>query len=80
MADRKDIATVIVTVTNIHTGEEIEPIYEAYGYEKFQEFVTWYQENIGENKIARVKGIAYEDGKSIVVASEFVGAKIPAIF
>ena len=80
MVTSNDIATVVVTVTNIHTGEEIEPIYEAYGYEKFQEFVTWYQENIGENKIARVKGIAYEDGKSIVVASEFVGAKIPAIF
>lgn len=80
MANVKDIATVVVTVTNIHTGEEIEPVYEAYGYEKFQYFVEWYKENLGENKIARVKGFAYEDGKSICVASEFVGVKIPAIF
>jgi len=79
MATVKDIATVTVTVTNIHTGEEIHPIYEAYGYEKFQYFVDWYKENLGENKIARVKGIAYEDGNSICVASEFVGVRVPAL-
>ena len=80
MVTAKNIATVIVTITNIHTGEETKPVYEAYGYEKFQEFVTWHQENIGENHIARINGIAYEGGNSFVVASEFVGAKIPAIF
>lgn len=74
----KDIATVVVTVTNIHTGEEIKPVYEAYGHEKFQYFVDWYKENLGEDKIALVKGIAYEDGQSVVVASEFVGVKVPA--
>lgn len=78
MATVNDIATVTVTVTNIHTGEEIHPVYEAYGKEKFDYFVNWYKENLGENKIARVKGIAYEDGKSIVVASEFVGVRVPA--
>lgn len=79
MANLKDIATVIVTITNIHTGEQAEPVFEAYGYEKFQEFVTWYQQHIGENNIARINGIAYEDGKSFVVASEFVGVKVPAL-
>lgn len=79
MATTKDIATVIVTVTDIHTGEEIKPVYEAYGKEKFDEFVAWYKENLGENRIARVEGIAYEDGKSVVVASEFVGVKVPAL-
>lgn len=79
MATSKDIATVIVTITNIHTGEESQPVYEAYGKEKFDYFVTWYKENLGEDKIARVKGIAYEDGTSVVVASEFVGVRVPAL-
>ena len=79
MVTSKDIATVVVTVTNIHTGEEIEPVYEAYGKEKFDYFVNWYKENLSEDKIARVKGFAYEDGQSICVASEFVGVKVPAL-
>lgn len=79
MATKNDIATVTVAITDIYTGEEFHPVYEAYGYEKFQYFVDWYKENLGENKIARVTGIAYENGEHVVVAHEFIGLRVPAL-
>jgi len=80
----KDIATVVVTSTNIHTGAEVKPVYEAYGYERFQGFVTWHQENARPDWITKVEGFGYdwkaEGGtKSYLLASEFIGVKVPAL-
>lgn len=71
----KDIVTVVAKVVDINTGETIEPIYEAYGYEKFQEFVDFYRKQNYINKIVWVRGFGYNDenGASRVLATEFVG-------
>lgn len=70
-----EIRTVVAEVINIKTGEKIEPVYESYGFEKFQGFVAWYQENLTENHIAFIRGIGYENGESRVLATEFVGIR-----
>jgi hypothetical protein len=70
-----DIKTVAVEVINIKTGEKIEPIYESYGFDKFQEMVAWYQENLGSDKVAYISGIGYEDNHSKCLAKEFVGVR-----
>jgi hypothetical protein len=70
-----EIRTVAVEVINIKTGEKLEPIYEAYGFEKFQEFVVWYQENLTTDSVAYIRGIGYENGESRVLATEFVGVR-----
>jgi hypothetical protein len=70
-----DIKTVAVEVINIKTGEKLEPIYEAYGFDKFQEFVAWYQANLNSDSVAFVRGIGYENGERRVLATEFVGVK-----
>ena len=72
---RNDIRTVVAKVVDINTGETIEPMYEAFGYEKFQEFVDFYRRQNYINKIVWVRGFGYNDenGASQVLASEFVG-------
>ena len=71
-----DIKTVAVEVINIRTGEIINPFYEAYGFEKFQEMVSWYQEHRSSDTIAYVRGVGYEEnGERRVLATEFVGVK-----
>lgn len=73
--DTKDIRTVVAKVVDINTGESIEPVYEAYGYEKFQQFVDYYRRQNYINKIVWVRGFGYNDenGASQVLATEFVG-------
>jgi hypothetical protein len=70
-----NIVTVVAKVVDINTGETIEPVYEAYGYEKFQEFVDFYRKQNYINKIVWVRGFGYNDenGASQVLATEFVG-------
>jgi hypothetical protein len=70
-----DIRTVAVEVINIKTGEKIEPIFELYGFEKFQESVAWYRANLNSDVIAFVRGIGYENGERRVLATEFVGVR-----
>jgi hypothetical protein len=71
----QNIVTVVAKVVDINTGETIEPVYEAYGYEKFQEFVDFYRKQNYINKIVWVRGFGYNDesGASQVLATEFVG-------
>lgn len=72
---RNDIRTVVAKVVDINTGETIEPTYEAFGYEKFQQLVDFYRGQNYINKIVWVRGFGYNDesGASQVLASEFVG-------
>jgi hypothetical protein len=70
-----EIRTVAVEVINIKTGEKLEPVYEAYGFEKFQEFVAWYQENLTADSVAYIRGIGYEESHPVCLATEFVGVR-----
>lgn len=72
---KNDISTVVAEVVDINTGESIEPTFEAYGYEKFQEFVDFYRKQNYINKIVWVRGFGRntESGASQVLATEFVG-------
>jgi hypothetical protein len=71
-----DIATVVCEVVNIKTGKTIEPTFEAYGYEKFQEFVSFYRVGRFEDSIVWVRGYGYENGQRVCLATEFIG--VPA--
>jgi hypothetical protein len=68
-----DIKTVIVEVLDINDGTKIEPVFEAYGYAKFLEFVGFYVDLASPDKVATVKGYAYGENGPVVVAQEFVG-------
>lgn len=73
MLNRNDIKTVVVQVVNVETGETIEPAYEAYGYEKFLEFVDFHANLKSANKVAWVRGYGSENGKAVCLATKFVG-------
>lgn len=65
------IATLVVTITNAVDGSVIEPIYECHGEEKFEEFVAWYQANLGLRKTAVLRGYTYNNPmplRSVLVA------------
>jgi hypothetical protein len=66
-----DIQTVAVEVIN-EDGSKIEPVYEAYGEAKFQEFVAWYSKNLNVGQTAFVRGIGYENGERQVLNTVFV--------
>lgn len=68
-----DIATVVCEVVNVKTGQTIEPTFEAYGYNKFQEFVEFYKESNFADTIVWVRGYGYENGERVCLATEFVG-------
>ena len=68
-----DIATVVCEVVNVKTGKTIEPTFEAYGYNKFQEFVQFYKDNNFPDTIVWVRGYGYENGERVCLATEFVG-------
>lgn len=70
-----DIKSVAVEVIDIRSGAKFEPFFEAYGYEKFQEMVAWYRQNLDASLVAYVRGIGYENGERQVLASEFVGVR-----
>jgi hypothetical protein len=71
-----DIATVVCECVNIKTGKTIEPAFEAYGYEKFQEFVQFYKTSLFEDTIVWVRGYGYQNGERVCLATEFIG--VPA--
>jgi hypothetical protein len=72
-----DIRTVVCEVVNIHTGETIEPTYEAYGYAKFLEFVEFHKGLKSTDTITRVRGYGYRaTGERVCLASEFVGVSV----
>jgi hypothetical protein len=73
MLSTKDIKTVVCRVINVNTGKSFEPCYEAYGYEKFLEFVQFHVDNNGADHITRVRGYGYENGQRVLLAEEFVG-------
>jgi hypothetical protein len=68
-----DIATVVCECVNIKTGHKIEPVFEAYGYAKFQEFVEFYKTNEFADTIVWVRGYGYQNGERVCLATEFVG-------
>lgn len=69
----KDISTVVCEVINVKTGFKIEPSFEAYGLEKFQDFVDFYKNNEFKDTIVWVRGYGYEHGLRTCLISEFVG-------
>ena len=73
MLTTKDIKTVVCRVINVNTGQSFEPVYEAYGYDKFLEFVQFHVDNNGADNITRVRGYGYENGHRVLLAEEFVG-------
>lgn len=78
MSNRNNVKTVVVEVLNVETGERSQPIYEAYGYEKFLKFVEFYAECAkGGAVIAWVSGYDYNDehGNTRKVAEAFVNVK-----
>lgn len=65
------IATLVVTITDAVDGSVIEPVYECYGESKFNEFVAWYQSNLGFRKTAVLRAYTYNNPtalRSVVVA------------
>ena len=68
-----DIATVVCEVVNVKTGQTIEPTFEAYGYNKFQEFVEFYKQSNFTDAIVWVRGYGYENGERVCLATEFIG-------
>lgn len=75
MLNRNDIKTVVAEVININTGETTEPVFEAYGYEKFLGFVKFYADLALTDNIVRVRGYGYNDenGAQVMLAQEFIG-------
>ena len=72
-----DIRTVVCEVVNIHTGATIEPVYEAYGYTKFLEFVEFHKGLKSADTTTRVRGFGYRSsGERVCLASEFVGVAV----
>lgn len=63
-----EIRTLAVEVYNKLNGTKITPIYECYGQEKFDEFVSWYRENLPAGSVATLKGYGYNNPNPLVIA------------
>ena len=77
MSNRNNVKTVVVEILDVETGERFEPVYEAYGYEKFLKFVEFHATNANGSTIAWVRGYDYNDehGNIRKVAEAFVNVK-----
>lgn len=68
-----DVATVVCEIVDVLTGSKIEPTFEAYGYNKVQEFADFYRQNQFPNTIVWVRGYGYQNGERVCLATEFIG-------